>query len=261
MPKPLFEFFEIVAEELSVEASRVITPEDLEGKNDISSHVDELVIDLSAHGSTDVIPLAVAQLAEHFKVRGAKLPFEYDPDTGRFTAVDTKFLEFISQMKEIRSIGKRSQCFEITVAEKLQLRAKGSIHRVGFPRTSAKKSVDFNSYLKSLGFGNRVIFGREKDGGLDILWLLPLGAHPHMPFVLVQCKNGEIDLEEAHISIGAANQSLTQHAGLQHQVHLPCVLFNDYISGDLLNRKQMSFVPLGLSDLAPLSREISVKCI
>jgi hypothetical protein len=44
-------------------------------------------------------------------------------------------------------------------------------------------------------------------------------------------------------------------------VHVPCVLFNDYILPQRLTKKQLNFVPLGLTDLAGLVQKISVELI
>jgi hypothetical protein len=106
-----------------------------------------------------------------------------------------------------------------------------------------------------------VALGQEKDGGLDILWLLPLGSIPHRPIVSVQCKNGEFNVEVADTSLGAGVRSLSQHTGLQPTVHVPCVFFNDYIHADILGGKQLQYVPLGLTDLARMQHKISVKLI
>src|SRR5205814_6631103 len=116
--------------------------------------------------------------------------------------------------------------------------------------TKHGKLKPFNAYLKMLGFNNKVAFGKEKDGGFDILWLLPLGAIPHRPLISFQCKNGSYDLTEAFKSNGATQMSLGCHKGLQTTVHTLCVVFNDYIEDRMLSPKPFAFVPLGLSDLA-----------
>lgn len=261
MPSPLFEFFEIIAEELSVEESRVITREDLVGEDEESALLDGLKREMGAGGSEEAIRLAIKALRAHFEAKGAKLPFDYDPATGRFSTIDRDFLAFVKDMSSIRSIGKRSRDFECGVAERLALRATGMIRRVGHPRDKKKKMADFNAYLKTLGFARPVLLGKEKDGGFDILWLLAVGTIPHRPIVSVQCKNGEFDIDAAHASLGAGSMSLSQHAGLQPTVHVPCVLFNDYLHPQLLSTKQLSFVPLGLTDLASLDQKISLEFI
>jgi hypothetical protein len=261
MPAPLFEFFEIIAEELSDASSTVITQDDLRPKNKESVLLEQLTKQMRAGNADDAIERAVKALQQHFTSKGSKLPFGYDARTGQFTATDPEFLEFVKEMSSIRSISKRSRDFECTVAEWLGKRATGAIHRVGHPRDAKKKSKEFNKHLRTLGFKNPILLGREKDGGLDIIWLLPLGTLPHRPLVLVQCKNGEFKMEAADISLGAAIRSLSQHGCLQASVHVPCVLFNDYLYPDILTAKQMNYIPLGLSDLAAMETKISVQLI
>ncbi len=261
MPRPLFQFFEDVAEELSVMRSKVITREDFRPMEEDALPLEELMMELKITKAEDTIPRAVERLQDHFESKGAVLPFKYDQVSGRFEAVDADFISFVNAMKGIRSIGLRSRDFECTVAQRLGRRATGAIHRVGYPRDRKRTRAQFNSHLKTLGFSRPVAYGKEKDGGLDILWMLPLGAIPHKPIVSLQCKNSEFDIEDADISIGAGSRSLGQNDRLQAAVHVPCVLFNDYIQTDMLARKQFNFVPLGLTDLAPLKQTVSVHCI
>jgi len=229
------------------------------GKN--SPLLDALIRKVKATSVEDAIPYAVVILQEHFEAKGSKLPFDYDSGTGRFIATDSEFLSFVNDMREIRSNGLRSRDFECTVAQKLGQRSTGAIHRVGHPRDRKRTRAAFNRHLESLGFDSPVAYGRDKDGGLDILWLLPLGAVPHKPIVSVQCKNGAFSTDEAHKSVGTSNGAFARHAGLQQQIYVPCVLFNDYICSEMLSRRPMGFVPLGLTDLAPLRETILVKCI
>lgn len=261
MSVPLFEFFELIAEELCDDGSKVITPDGLKSKGKDSTLLDDLQSDLKASSPEEAIELAVAELEKHFKAKGAALPFEYEPSTGTFQAKDVKFLKFVKEMSGIRSSGTRSADFECRVAERLQVRATGTIHRVGFPRKTKKKKADFNAYLRTLGFDRPVLLGKEKDGGLDILWQLPIGSIPHRPFVSVQCKNGKFDADAAQASVGTSSMSLSQYAGLQSSVHVPCVIFNDYIYTQRLTAKQWNFVPLGLTDLASMQQDVSVELI
>jgi hypothetical protein len=251
MPSPLFEFFEALADELTVASTRVITREVFKINDEDSPLLDELKKDMKAASTTEAISKAVDALRQHFEARDARLPFDYDSVTGRFTATDTDFLSFVKEMSGIRSIGKRAREFECTVAQRLQKRATGGIHRVGHPRENKKSQKEFNDHLKKLGFLKPVLLGQDKDGGFDIIWLLPLGALPHRPLISVQCKNGEFSMAAADVSVGAGSRSLSQHGGLQPGVHVPCVLFNDYLHGKMLTQKQLNFVPLGLTDLAP----------
>lgn len=261
MSNSLFDFFEIIADELSAEESRIITRFGLQVKDEESPFLDDLKRQMKIGSTEDAIRSSVEALQIHFEAKGAKLPFAYDPDTGRFTAVDTDFLSFVCKMSSIRSIGKKAHDFECCVAERLGQRTTGTIHRVGHPRDIKTKKADFNAHLHTLGFGGSVLLDREKDGGLDILWLLPIGTIPHRPIVSVQCKNGEFDIDVADTSLGAASRSLSEHAGLQLSVHVPCVFFNDYIYPDIITKKKLNFVPLGLTDLSTMEKRISVECI
>ena len=261
MIAPLFEFFEVISEELSSQASRVITRDALQVNKEVSSLLDDLKQEMRAATTEEAIEMAVGALLLHFKEKGAQLPFGFDSGTGRFEAIDFEFLSFVNGMVSIRGVGKRSRDFECHVAQRIGKRATGTIHRVGHPRDKKKKKAVFNKYLRPLGFSRPVLLGKEKDGGFDILWLLPLGTIPHRPIVSVQCKNGEFNMEEADKSVGAGRRSFSQHGGLQPDVHVPCVLFNDYIRSDILTRKQLNFVPLGLTDLAVLHTPVSVELI
>ena len=200
MPNASFEFFELIAEELSTELSRVITREDLEIGDERSPLLESLRREMKAASTDEAIKKAVQGLRAHFQMKGARLPFDFDSTTGRFTAIDPDFLEFVKDMSSIRSIPTRSRDFECTVATWLGKRVTGAVHRVGHPRDTKKKSKEFNKHLQTLGFKGPVLLGREKDGGLDILWLLPLGTPPHTPFVSVQCKNGIFKMEAADVS-------------------------------------------------------------
>ncbi len=256
-----FEFFEVIAEELSVQPSRVLTRKDLQLNPEQAPLLDELKDEMGSQTTEDAIQMAVDFLDLHFKSKGSQLPFAYDEPTGRFTATDVEFLNFVRDTSSIRSLGKKSRDFEISVMQRLQHRATGTLHRVGFPRDHMKLRDAFNEHLKELGFNGQVLLGQEKDGGFDILWELPIGAVPHRPIVSVQCKNGEFDIGQADQSVGAGSRSLAQHRGLQASVHIPCVLFNDYIYPKIIVNKPLNFVPLGLSDLSRLETPVSVEAI
>jgi len=258
---PLFEFFEIISEELSTQPSRVITRDDLQVNKEVSSLLDDLKAEMQGASAEDAMHKAVEALRVHFQEKSSRLPFSFDPTTGRFEATDPDFLSFVNIMGSIRSIGKKSMIFECTVADRLSQRTTGSIHRVGHPRRRKKGKKAFNKHLRQLGFHRPVLLGQEKDGGFDIMWMLPLAAIPHRPIVSVQCKNGEFSFEAADTSVGAGLRSFSQHGGLTTSIHVPCVLFNDYIQSKALPRKQLNFVPLGLTDLAKVDPMIHVELL
>jgi hypothetical protein len=259
--RKVFEFFEVLAEELTVQPSRVLTRKDLQVSQEQAPLLDELKDETKAGTTEDAIRKTVAFLKEHFESKGSKLPFSYDEATGRFEATDPEYLLFVRDTSNIRSIGKKSKEFELSVLQRLGKRATGALHRVGHPRQFRKRREQFNTYLKKLGFNGRVLLGHDKDGGLDILWVLPIGTIPHKPIVSVQCKNGEFNMGQADLSIGAGSRSLAQHRGLQPHIHVPCVLFNDYVYPSSVVNKPLNFVPLGLSDLSLPETALSADAI
>jgi hypothetical protein len=262
MPSPLFQFFEMVAEELTLEQSRVLTSADFDPAGNDSSVLDELRDELRVLTNDQAIREAVQRLTDHFEARGSRLPFSFDAATSRFQATDLEYLKLTAQMREIRGEGKNAKEFELTVMQRIKLRITGSLHRVGHPRDVHKKREEFNKYLSNLGFNGHVLLDKEKDGGFDILWELPIGAKPHRPFISLQCKNSSYSLTDGDASCGPAKRSLNQHKGLMSEVHVLCVFFNDYITHDILPKKAMHWVALGLSDLGiPRSPEPSVTAI
>src|SRR5229473_7050466 len=245
-----FRLFEFICNELASAESVVITPDDSIADGVKSPLMADLDIEYR-RSDNGALNEAVAFLARHFQSRGASLPFTYDPATARFSGLDSKYIDFVDLMRSIRSNPHRSSEFETQVTERLVLRTTGVIHRVGWKRTKNQQREKFNRYLKkNLGFTGPVLWGKEKDGGLDILWAPPLGSFPHRALVSVQCKNGEYDRSVADASLNTTKSSLDRQDGLFPDVHLYCVLFNDYITPEILPKKRVGFVPLGISDLA-----------
>jgi hypothetical protein len=245
-----FRLFESLCNELASAESVILTPDD----SIVDGVKSPLIADLELeyHRSDDsALADAVNFLAQHFELRGATLPFTYDHATGKFTALDRTYIDFVDLMRNIRSNPRRSSEFEVRATERLALRTTGVIHRVGWQRTKNQRVKTFNQYLeKQLGFTRPVLLGKEKDGGLDILWSPPLGSFPHRPLVSMQCKNGEYNRAVADASVQVTKSSLDRQEGLFADVHVYCVLFNDYITSETLPEKRVGFVPLGISDLA-----------
>lgn len=261
MPSPIFEFFESVAEELTLEESRVLTPSDFDAQGDRGSILDDLREELDVLTNEEAMHEAVELLKKHFEERGSSLPFSYERQSGRFKAVDKEYLQFVTDIREIRGQGKSAKEFELSVMGRIKLRVTGALHRIGHPRDTHKKRAQFNHYLAGIGFNGDVLLDKEKDGGFDILWVLPMGSPPHQPVVSFQCKNGAYTTVEGDKSTGTTKRSLNQHRGLMCEVHVLCVLFNDYITRDLLPKKEMQWVPLGLSDLGLLQIAVSATAI
>lgn len=242
---PTFQFFEEVCLELDGKDQAVL-PDD---RFLSAAMLEDLQNEYKQPNGSEAVVQALSTLDEHFRKRQALRPFTCDLLTRTYTATDSSYISFIAAANQMRGVPTQSRNFEVSTAEWLAKRGMGSFHRVGWPRLRNSKLADFNAYLKTLGF-NHVAFGKEKDGGLDILWVLPLGAIPHRPVVSFQVKNGSYDMTQAFASVGTGEMSLNCHRGLSGRVHTTCVLFNDYIHPSMLSPKPYNVVLLGLSDLA-----------
>ena len=259
-----FDFFEAVVGELSGSSSRVLTrrqfenrvsgkPGSLKAVVSQSSLLDDLAEEHSETSTARAIEKSIEYLAEHFRVRDSSLPFSYKSSAGLFKVRDAEFLNFIEKAKKLRSVASHGKAFELAVMERLFVRTKGTVHRVGSPRDIHKTVKACNNFLKSLGFGDNTLQSKAGDGGFDLIWELPLGVDPYRPLALVQCKNGSFDWKEADHSVMACGRSLEKHKGLSASAHIHFVMFNGYITPDILPNVKMNYVPLGISDLSRLS--------
>jgi len=210
--------------------------------------------------ATSAVAKALNYLSNHFDRRGSALPFHYDLTTGKVTALNREYIDFVSDAQDQRTTPKEAKNFEIATSKHLATRLTGILRRVGSPRTKYKGRDEFAGYLGTFGFEKRVLVGNDKDGGFDILWFPPLGAFPFRAMVSLQCKNSTYNREEGFKSVGRAKQSFLRHSHARaEECHLHCVVYNDYIDEKVMEHaRHAEFVPLGLSDLAPLTVQISL---
>ncbi len=214
--------------------------------------------------TSSAIAKAIEYLRRHFDKRGSALPFDYDLQTGVVTSLDSGYIDFVSDAQDQRTISKESKKFEVATSKHLASRLTGMLRRVGSPRTRHKRRAEFAVYLETkFGFEKRVLVGNDKDGGFDVLWFPPLGAFPFRAMVSIQCKNSLYDRDDAFKSVGRAKQSFLRHSYAKaEECHLHCVIFNDYIDEKVMDHaREACFVPLGLSDLAPLTTQMSFEQI
>src|SRR5882672_3141315 len=115
MPKPVFDFFEVIAEELLVDHTRVLTEAHLQVTHEQVVLIEALKDDLNVSSTPDAINNAVEFLKNHFTSKGSKLPFKYDRKTSRFTIVDADYLTFVKDSKARRSLGMKAHEFEASV--------------------------------------------------------------------------------------------------------------------------------------------------
>jgi|SRR5579859_117753 len=253
-----FVLFEFVCRELKGREACFITDEDLGSETDdqTGGRLDHILDGLRSEHDTDdnqtAISAALQTLDEHFKARHSELPFSYELNTRHFQSRDMDFITFVADISGRRSSGSHyAKEFETAACGRLAKKVTGTLHNVGSPRSKLKSAKQFKRYLRTLGFDNRVILGEERDGGLDILWFPPLGSHPVAPVISLQCKNGLFSRSVARESSARTAETLLCHRMLRgNGVHLTAVIFNDYIEPKRLPDKPITYIPLGLSDLA-----------
>lgn len=244
---PIFELFELLCTELAKRPDQSFTVDrvDPELVEDIKTALGETNDAVAFHRALEAI-------AVHLAERGSAVPYTFDAATLEFRAVDTDYLEFVAFAGNRRGVGgDDSQEFEHQTLRRLRTRLTGDLRRVGVPRDRLKRKSEIVPYLMKLGFEQQCLGRRDKDGGLDILWLPPLGAVPMRPIISFQCKNGFFDEATASASVGRTDRTLQRHSHLRKE-HLKFVVFNDYIDRSELEERAVgwSFIPLGLTDLA-----------
>jgi hypothetical protein len=243
---PAFDLLESICVELADYKQRVIDEQAL--PSDLREKLRKKFNETADGAAFDA---TLEWLRAHFAARRSVLPFEWSQATREFSVTDDMLVSFIASAKNGRSVGgPAAKEFEIQSTRLLARKLTGELHTVGDPRQGSNNHRTFVKHLMTLGFDKKCLEARDKDGGLDILWLPPLGAVPIRPVVVLQCKNSYFNESEAAKSAGRARRTLSRHSHIRGH-ELVYAVFNDYIDEQFLGAAcGWTFVPLGLSDLA-----------
>lgn len=254
---PAFDLFEEICAELSGKEESVLIDDDFSPET-----LDGVKHWFRETATIPAVTKALSYLQRHFMARESALPFRYDHDTGHASAVHSGYIDFVSDAQEQRSLRAEARDFEVATSKHIASKLTGIVRRVGSPRSRHKTRAQLAAYLvREFDFEPDVLVGPDKDGGLDILWFPPLGAFPFRAMVSIQCKNSLYDRDAGYQSVGRAKQTLSRHSHASaDESHLHCVIYNDYIDENIMaHARDAEFVPLGLSDLAPLTTPISLR--
>jgi hypothetical protein len=254
---PTFDLFEEICVELSGKAESVLIDDEFSPET-----LEEVKRWFHEAATFPAVRKALSYLRNHFEARESALPFSYDHETGQAAALNTEYIAFVSDAQEQRSLPAEARDFEVATGKHLANKLTGIVRRVGSPRSRHRTRAQFARYLvKEFNFEPGVLVGHDQDGGLDILWFPPLGAFPFRATVSIQCKNSPYDRDAGFQSVGRAKQTLARHSHTSaEEGHLHCVVYNDYIDeGIMEHARDAEFIPLGLSDLAPLNTRISFR--
>jgi hypothetical protein len=254
---PAFDLFEEVCSELSGKTEAFLIDDDFS-----PAMLQSLKKWSGETATVSALAKGLKYLKKHFEARGSTLPFSYDLDTGHALTLNSGYIDFVADAQDRRSLSKESRGFELSTSKHIASKLTGIVRRVGSPRKAHKTRAQFAAYLaKEFGFDEDVLVGQDQDGGLDILWFPPLGAFPFRAMVSIQCKNSLYDRKDGLTSVGRAKQCLSRHYyASADEGHLHCVVYNDYIDEKIMiHARNVGFIPLGLSDLAPLTEQISLQ--
>ena len=188
----------------------------------------------------------------YFKERGVEPVIEITltPPSARITS--NGGANFILAAKNLRGSKKAAKRFEDLVARQLAAKLTGQIMSVGYPRNNKAISA-FREELKQLGV-DATGLKKMKDGGLDIIWIPPLGKKSEIPFVNFQCKNTETVGNDVKSSVSDARKTLNRHEIFNGEDFLIFVVANTYLSGDTIEDSGgRRYICIGLPELLACS--------
>src|ERR1700722_4169833 len=130
---PAFELFEEICAELGGQVEAVLVDDGFSPAT---------LVSIKQWFKEPVTAVAVAKaleyLREHFEARGSALPFQYDLHTGRVTALNPEYIDFVADVQNKRSVQKESRDFEVATSAHMAKRLTGILRRVGSPRKKYK---------------------------------------------------------------------------------------------------------------------------
>lgn len=200
----------------------------------------------------DAIKSLKIYIEKYFKERGLIPVVEIGLDPPRAKIVSNDSARFLLDAKKLRGVKREGKEFENLVARQLSGKLTGQIINVGYPRKNNKSAI-FKQRLKELGVDVKKL-KHVKDGGLDVIWLPPLGKKSEIPFVNFQCKNTEVFGNDVKVSVLDARKTWSRHKRLSESVFLIFVVANTYLTPKMVDDANgRGYVCLGLPELLECS--------
>src|ERR1700728_3644015 len=104
---PAFDLFEEICNELSGQGESILVDDEFS-----PGTLEEVKRWFKESSTMPAVTKALAYLRKHFEARGSELPFIYDLATVRATAINSEYIDFVSDSQNQRGISNESRDFE-----------------------------------------------------------------------------------------------------------------------------------------------------
>ena len=212
--------------------------------------ISEVQRELKAGSAQDAIKALKNFLEEYFKDRHSPPIIEISVNPNRIRIVSNDSAKFIKAAMRVRNNQRNAKEFENIISDELSKKLTGEVINIGYPRKDKKVRI-FKDKLKELGIDVSILRKKVKDGGLDILWVLPLGKRSEIPFVNFQCKNKDIPGKDVDASVIEARRTFARHTYFKNPELMPIfVVMNTYLCEEIVaGSSGQGYVYLGLTEI------------
>jgi hypothetical protein len=224
----------------------------------------ELQEEFDVSTAEEAIEECMRYLSEYFDKRCVQNPIDITLRPATAQLINRSDAEFILAVRDLRGKKEKPKCkeFENLVARQLEKKLTGRIFNVGDPRVD-KRLVKFKELLVELGLDTSEMSSRMRDGGLDILWVPPLGADNMTPIVAFQCKNAVVPGNDIKVSASDALATMGNHRIFRSQgQQIVFSVVNTFLEDSvLLKAKSRQYAFLGLAELLQATSPITLSLL
>ena len=186
-------------------------------------------------------------LEQYFRERNVEQVIEISLAPPKVKILSTEGAKFILDSMSLRGKAKAGKSFEDLVASQLSRKLTGQVMSIGYRQRQGVPA--FRNTLKELGI-DLTNAKHLKDGGLDVIWLPPLGKKSEIPFLNFQCKNTETIGDDVKGSVSDARKHLHSHHLFRPDDFVVFAVFNTYLDPKMVkDSKGRGCVYLGLPEL------------
>jgi hypothetical protein len=238
---PSFSIFELMTEEAFNRGGEWLF------QYDELERAGELQKEFKAKTTKEAIQALKPFLEQYFTERNVEQVIEITLAPPKVKILSAEGAQFILASKALRGNPQSGKRFEDLVACQLSRKLTGQVMSVGYRQRNGVPK--FRAALKDLGIDLSGVT-HLKDGGLDVIWLPPLGKKSEIPFLNFQCKNTETIGDDVKGSVSDARKSFHSHHLFKPEDFLIFAVFNTYLDPKKVkDSKGRGCVYLGLPEL------------